>query len=301
MKRALILINAYMRIDSYLYQTRRLREELALLGVEADVVPNAVCSAVLSRDGAVCGASFADYDFCIYLDKDKYLSYLLEKAGLRLFNSAKAVELCDDKMTTAVALAGEGVPMPRTVAGLLCFDAAAEIPLSLYERVEQELGYPFVFKTSYGSLGKGVSLVHDREEFAALETKYKCTPHLYQEFVAASSGKDVRVLVIGGAVACAMERRSAGDFRSNLELGGTAKPYDVPPRLATLCVKIADALGLDYCGIDLLEDGEKYLLCEVNSNAFFGGMERTTGVNVARVYAEYICRTVYGDIPRRGA
>ncbi|MDE6667605.1 MAG: RimK family alpha-L-glutamate ligase, partial [Clostridia bacterium] len=50
----------------------------------------------------------------------------------------------------------------------------------------------------------------------------------------------------------------------------------------------------DYCGIDVLygENGG-YLVCEVNSNAFFGGIERVTGVNVARLYAEYICSKIY--------
>ena len=33
------------------------------------------------------------------------------------------------------------------------------------------------------------------------------------------------------------------------------------------------ALGLDYCGVDLLETDEGPVLCEVNSNAFFEGFD----------------------------
>ena len=226
--------------------------------------------------------------------KKKYVPYMLEKAGLRLFNSAEAIEWCDDKMTTAIRLAGEGIPMPTTLPGLLCFDSSAPIPASHYLRVEERLGYPFVLKTSYGSLGKGVYKIDDRAAFEEVLAHLKCTPHLYQRFIEASSGRDVRVIVIGGEVVAAMERVSHGDFRSNMELGGSAKPYDVPPVLASMCVKAARLLGLDYCGIDILEDGDTFRLCEVNSNAFFGGIERTTGVNVARAYAEYICREIYG-------
>ena len=34
------------------------------------------------------------------------------------------------------------------------------------------------------------------------------------------------------------------------------------------------------------------MVCEVNSNAFFGGMEKATGINVARAYAEYIIESI---------
>lgn len=293
-RRALILNNAYLRIDSYLYQSRRLAEELALLGVETDVMEGDRFPAAVDEQGRVA-LNLAEYDFCIDLDKDKYVPYLLEKAGLRLFNSAQAIEWCDDKMTTAIKLAGEGIPMPLTLPGPLCFDPTAAVSIAHYERVEGRLGYPFVLKTSYGSLGKGVYKIDDRASFERAMQTVRCIPHLYQQFVAASAGRDVRVIVIGGQVIAAMERVSHADFRSNIELGGSAKPYDVPPVLSTMCVKVAHILGLDYCGIDVLEDGDTYRLCEVNSNAFFGGIERTTGVNVAKAYAEYICRTIYGE------
>jgi len=50
---------------------------------------------------------------------------------------------------------------------------------------------------------------------------------------------------------------------------------------------------LDYCGVDVLPDKDGYLLCEVNSNAFFDGIESVTGINVARAYAEYIFNEIY--------
>ena len=42
----------------------------------------------------------------------------------------------------------------------------------------------------------------------------------------------------------------------------------------------------------MLESDRGYTVCEVNSNAFFGGIERITGVNVAERYAEYIISVV---------
>ena len=50
----------------------------------------------------------------------------------------------------------------------------------------------------------------------------------------------------------------------------------------------AKALGLDYCGVDLLETKEGPIVGEVNSNAFFEGLENTTGIDVAALYAKHI-------------
>ena len=61
-----------------------------------------------------------------------------------------------------------------------------------------------------------------------------------------------------------------------------------------MCEKAARHICPDYCGIDVLFGGDGYLVCEVNSNAFFGGIERVTGVNVAREYAQYMYEQVYG-------
>ena len=73
----------------------------------------------------------------------------------------------------------------------------------------------------------------DRVALEAIMNKLKRTPHLFQKFVSSSAGKDVRVIAIGGKAVAAMERISAADFRSNLELGGTAQPYEIDGCLKT--------------------------------------------------------------------
>ncbi|MDE7168254.1 MAG: RimK family alpha-L-glutamate ligase [Clostridia bacterium] len=295
MKRAIIIINAYSTLPTGLNQAERLKTEFARLGVNAEIRRNGFF-AYLDGEGELIN-ELKDYDFCVYLDKDKYTSAILEKSGLRLFNSHAAVRVCDDKMETHLALAVHGIPMPTTVGGLLCYDAGAQV--KGLDFIEKTLGYPVIVKESYGSLGKGVYKADDRNALESLCEKLKCTPHLFQKFISSSAGKDVRVIVIGGKAVAAMQRKSDTDFRSNLELGGTAKPAQIDDCLRDMCELTAKTLGLDYCGIDVLygENGG-YLVCEVNSNAFFGGIERVTGANIARLYAEYICSKIY-DSSRR--
>ena len=290
MKRGIIITNAYSTLPTGLNQAERLKTEFERLGVNAEIRRNGFFAYL---DGADLVNELQGFDFCVYLDKDKYLSAILEKSGLQLFNSHAAVRVCDDKMKTHLALSGHGVPMPKTVGGLLCYDAGAQV--TGLDFIERTLGYPVIVKECYGSLGKGVYKADDRRALVALCEKVKLVPHLFQQFIASSYGRDIRVIVIGGKAVAAMERKSDTDFRSNLELGGRAKPVEIDGCLRDICELTAKTLKLDYCGIDVLygENG-KYLVCEVNSNAFFGGIERVTGVNVARLYAEYICGKIYG-------
>ncbi len=283
MKRAIIVINAYTKRGSELNQPRRLQEELASLGVEAEIVRNS--PAVLR----------AEADFAIYLDKDKYAARALERR-MRMFNSAAAIETCDDKMLTHLALAG--FPMPETISSLLCYTPEAATSADLLGEAEARLGYPMIVKENFGSLGAQVYLAEDRRELEELSERLKLRPYLYQKFIAESRGRDVRAICVGGDVVCAMKRTSP-DFRSNLSLGGKGEIFEPTEEIRSLCARVCAAIGLDYCGIDLLFGKEGMLVCEVNSNAFFGGIEAVTGVNVAATYARYIFHEVYGSAPRK--
>ncbi len=283
--KGLILKNAFFSATEYDTQAERLKEELEALSVETDVLRND--SFPVSVDGNIRNR-LRGYDFCIYLDKDKYILKALELSGLRTFNRYDAIETCDDKMTTCLALSGHGIDMPLTLPGMLCYDRRAEIPEEKADIIGETLGYPLVVKTAYGSRGTGVFLVNDRRELLAKMRELKLTPHLFQKFIPESRGKDLRVIVIGGKVIGGMIRKSESDFRSNVSLGGKTEACPVSEQAARICRRCAEILGLDYCGIDLLYGKDSLLVCEVNSNAFFYGFERTTGINVARQYAEYI-------------
>lgn len=292
-KRALVLINAYLQSSAQLSQAARMQEELIKLGVQTDVLRNDGFYAVVG-DNKIKTELVERYDFCVYFDKDKYVSQMLEKAGLRLFNNHEAIRVCDDKMETYIALSGKNIPMPKTASGLLCYHTDAKLRKQTVEELEKIFSYPIIVKECYGSQGKGVYMAKDRTELIALMQKLKCRPHLFQETVKTSIGRDVRVIVVGGKVVASMLRQSNSDFRSNIELGGRGSEYSLSFQTQMLCEEIARELSLDYCGIDILfGGGGKPIVCEVNSNAFFAGIERVTGVNVAKAYAEYIYGQVY--------
>lgn len=263
----------------------RLSEEFFKLGVSTRVIRNDMFFARVSVE---CAKELNGYDFCIYLDKDKYASRVLSK-HMRLFNSAAAIENCDDKMTTHILLEGHGIPMPHTVAGLLCYDKAAEVSDEAVNHVIAALGLPVIVKQAYGSMGSGVFKADTKKQLKDFMQKFKCEPHLFQHYIGSSHGRDLRVIVVGGKVLGGIERRSVnGDFRSNIGLGGSATATEVPREVQGYAVKAASILGLDYCGIDFLYGNDGFLLCEVNSNAFFDAFEEATNINVAGAYAKHI-------------
>lgn len=291
--KGLIVINAYPNGEKFYRQAERIAKELTDLNVAVDVLRNGEVYAWITAKGETHTSLTEKYDFCIYLDKDKYLSELLEKSGLRLFNRAKAVAVCDDKMSTYIALLGAGIPLAETVSAPLCYTPSVAPDTAFLEGVVTRLGLPLVAKKSYGSFGAGVRLIRDVDELKRVEKEWLYTPHFYQKFIAESTGKDVRVIVIGGKAIGAMERvAKTGEFRSNVELGGQGKSIELPLAYKELAESVATVLDLDYCGVDLLEGVDGAIVCEVNSNAFFEGLEGVTGVNVAKRYAEYVCNEI---------
>ena len=278
-----IILNASARNPAHAYKARRIKEEIEMLGANAEIIKN-INLAFLKENKALAAIGGK----CVYLDKDKAAAYLLEKAGCRLYNRARAIELCDDKMLTHAALCVSGVNMPVTVPAPLCYYADSPITEEFVSCTEERLGYPFVVKQNRGSFGAEVELIKNREEFLLAENKLRLTPHFYQQFIA-PGGEDVRCIVIGGKFVCAMKRKSTGDFRANIELGGRGERFEADEELVEMCELAAKTLGLDYCGVDVLlsRDDKKYL-CEVNSNALFSEAERVCAVNIAKKFAELI-------------
>ena len=266
----------------------RLGQELAALGVAMDRL-SSTDILYLIQDGKIVTPDFP-YDFVIVVDKDKYILKALQNAHIRLFNSASSVEVCDDKMLTHFALAEIGIPMPTTVGIPLNYVNGDATPF--LKKAGQELGYPCIIKTNFGSMGSGVYLAHNEEELIALEKSLRPASTFLQQYVASSKGHDTRVICLGGKVIASYKRVSdSNDFRSNIALGGHGEKITLSPKGKEIAEKAAQHLGLDYCGLDLLDGPDGPLLCEVNSNAFFEEAEKVSVVNIANAYASYIVQS----------
>lgn len=234
------------------------------------------------------GSALHRPQFVIFWDKDVRLARLLEKAGLQLFNSAKSIEICDDKARTFLELSKSGIRMPRTVIAPMTFRAEGYIHYDFLDKVEQQLGYPMIIKECYGSFGQQVYLVQNREEALSCMRGIRNRPFLFQEFVASSKGHDIRIQMVGEQAAAAMHRVNTNDFRANITNGGSMEPHVPSAEQLEMARRVMRQLQLDFAGVDILSgrDGEP-VLCEVNSNAHFVNIWKCTGVNAADAIVKY--------------
>ena len=229
-------------------------------------------------------------DFVLFLDKDMRLAFQLEQLGVPLFNSKHVIEICDDKAKTFQYLGGKGIPMPKTVIAPLMFYNVEEEEVYL-NQVEQLLGYPMVVKECFGSFGEQVYLVSNREELIKKRQELLTTPHLYQQYITSSSGRDVRIYVVGQEIVATMLRKSETDFRANIHNGGMGISYTPPKAFGEIALRIRELLNADFLGIDLLfDENENPILCEVNSNAHIKGIQMCTGVNVGEKVITHIAK-----------
>ncbi|MBR2406638.1 MAG: RimK family alpha-L-glutamate ligase [Clostridia bacterium] len=253
-------------------------------GVTLSVYPNTAFVMAMEPLSvtAPSGVVLSKADFVLFWDKDTRLAKALESVGVRVYNPAHAIEICDDKSETHRILAMAGIPQPETLLAPMTYrEINAEVE-SFLEVGAKRLGFPLVVKECYGSFGDQVSLAHSMEELRKLAYAMESRPFMLQRFVSESAGEDVRLYVVGGRLVAAMRRRSDGkDFRANLRQGGSAVPYTPTPEEEALALRCCRELGLCFGGVDLLHTNQGAMVCEVNSNAHLAGIIACTGVDVA--------------------
>lgn len=201
----------------------------------------------------------------------------LERLGVNVYNNAETIETVSDKLHTHQILAEKDISTPVTML--------AKFPVDI-DLIESTIGFPVVVKTLHGHLGSGVFLLEDAKGFKDLMNLLgETTPNLqliFQKFVAASRGRDLRLFVVEGEVIAAMERRAKpGDFKANYSQGGSVHAFTPDPEAENLAIRTAEALNLQIAGIDILfAENNGYTICEANTFPGFKGLEQASGVNV---------------------
>jgi RimK family alpha-L-glutamate ligase len=222
----------------------------------------------------------------------------LETAGYRCVNSAEATETANDKLQTARLLDRLGIPTPKTAL------------VDTLDADFRDAEYPLIAKPRHGSRGDRVRLVATSEEAHALAdvSRLEDDEWLFQEYVASSRGRDLRVFFADDRVVAVVERNSgAGSLVSNASTGGAMSlarfgAGELEPWLEKTRV-IAREVGLWYGTVDFLfrsapdahlrssEDPLDLTICEVNAAPGFEALESATGFDVAGTLVDGLMRS----------
>lgn len=159
--------------------------------------------------------------------------------------------------------------------------------------------FPLVAKENRGRQGRDVYLIKNTKELRRFfqktisEERMLDTPtFLFQEFIPAQS--DIRVLVVGGKVLGAIERRSLtkAEFRHNVALGGTSRQISVTAEMRRLALAAAKVAKYEFAGVDLIRhrDTGKFYILEANRSPEFEGFMKATGIDVPNELMKFLLR-----------
>ena len=270
--------NAYLRDPKFAEPAQMLSAAAKEMGIGLRCITNADLPCAIGASSEFEDILGEYGDFVIFWDKDVRLARNLQVCGYQVFNAPRCIEVCDDKAMTHIVLADHMIPSIETLVCPMCF---GEYPdLDFLEEAVYRLGFPMVVKDCYGSLGMQVRLVRDVESLRDI-FRGPYVPRILQRYIECSS-TDIRLEVVGGEVVASVLRHGPpGDFRSNCSIGGRMIPYRPTRQESDLAVAAADAVGADFCGVDIIRTGEGPKVCEVNSNAHIRNLYECTGRDVS--------------------
>jgi ribosomal protein S6--L-glutamate ligase len=208
-----------------------------------------------------------------------------EMMGVYCLNESQAIARSRDKLRALQILSRHNIGVPPTVYTR----QADHVPRC----IEQVDGPPVVVKLLEGAQGIGVILAESQmaassviEAFHGLDQNI-----LIQQFIREAKGADIRALVVGRKVVAAMRRQAlAGEFRSNIHRGGSAKKIRLTAEYRRTALAAARILGLRFAGVDMIDSTEGPMVMEVNSSPGLEGIQKATGVDVADAVIEHLER-----------
>ena len=192
---------------------------------------------------------------------------ILQNNGVFMINERGGMELCANKLESAIALKKHELPHPKTA-----FVANEEN----IELAVKEVGnkFPIIVKTLTGAEGIGVSKIESMESLkSVLQTLWKYGAEvIIQEFLP-NFKNDVRSICLNGKIfACAKRDKAPKDFRTNIARGSKGGSFQLSEEEIKLVEQAARVSKCYYVGIDhVINDGKPYII-EMNASPGSGNI-----------------------------
>ena len=192
---------------------------------------------------------------------------ILQNNGVFMINERGGMELCANKLETAIALKKHNLPHPRTTF------VADE---SNIETAVKEIGgkFPVIVKTLTGAEGIGVSKIESMESLkSVLQTLWKYNAEIIMQEFLPDFKNDVRSICLNGKIfACAKRDKAPKDFRTNIARGSKGGAFQLSDEEIKLVEEAARVSKCYYVGIDhVINEGKPYII-EMNASPGSGNI-----------------------------
>lgn len=186
------------------------------------------------------------------------------------------------KLSDILILASHNINVPNTY-----FQNGLKINHQNLSEIENTCKLPCIYKTSLGSLGSNVYLIDKAKDIIqTIMEKRKFNRYIFQEYI--PNDFDYRIVVANGVPTSICKRtRINDDYRNNAALGAKEtfhNTQDIPLETLDIAIRSAEALNLNWAGVDVVTDKETgidYIL-EVNRRP--GLTEESTEIVAAYSY-----------------
>ena len=290
---------AILSRNEKLYSTRRLKQAGEARGHEVDIIDTLHCYMDVTRSRPAVrykGKQLPRYDAVIPRIGASITFYgnavvrQFEMMGTFCVNESVAISRSRDKLRSLQLLSRKDIGLPRT--------GFASKPDDIPDLIKNVGGAPLVIKLLEGTQGIGVVLADTNKSAKAIIEAFMGLKAniLVQEFIKEAGGADIRCFVVGNKVVAAMKRQGAeGEFRSNLHRGGSASLVRLTKDERATAIGAAKVMGLNLCGVDILQSNNGPVVMEVNSSPGLEGIEKATGKDVAGMIYEFIEENARSD------
>jgi [lysine-biosynthesis-protein LysW]--L-2-aminoadipate ligase len=223
-----------------------------------------------------------------------YSCAILELKGYKVINNYECLSFSGNKLLTTLKLIEHNIPTPET-----CIAFKDESALNA---IEECINYPAILKPIIGSWGRLIAKLDDynsaMSNLECRETLGDIIQKIYylQKYVHTNNSNletptDIRIFIVGEKPIAAMGRyHPKKDFRSNIAIGGSAKPIEITSELKNLSLKASEAVKGEIVGVDIMNDQGKFKVIEVNGTPQFQGVATATKINVAAEIIDYILK-----------
>ena len=209
--------------------------------------------------------------------------HALQLSGVKVYNSAKAIERTVDKAMTSFLLHQQGILSPQTWVCESRYQAQTVIKAELARNKK------IVIKPLFGSQGKGVRILDANTPMPVPMQEHIDGVYYLQQFIESSYNghwHDTRVFIINNKAVAAMQRFGK-TWVNNVANGGRCEAVLPLGALADLALQAAKVLDMDYCGVDIITDkqGQHYVL-EVNSIPAWQGLQSVVALDIAQAMVD---------------